>query len=73
MSRVFLKLRQTNGEVYRPLKEKLRINSVKLVAWRANEHGTLTSPIVIHPLDIAPDSFTASPRFSLILTLAHPP
>ena len=39
----------------------------------ANEHGPLASPIVIHPLDIAPDSFTASPRFSLILTLAHPP
>jgi len=28
LSQVFLKLRQTNGEVYRPLKEKLRINSV---------------------------------------------
>src|SRR2546430_7845597 len=36
----------------------------ELVAWRSNEHGTLASPIVIHPLDIAPDSFTASPRFS---------
>src|SRR2546421_3325061 len=45
----------------------------ELVAWRSNEHGTLASPIVIHPLDIAPDSFTASPRFSLILTLALPP
>jgi len=28
---------------------------------------------VIHPLDIALDSFTASPRFSLILISAHPP
>ena len=28
LSQVFLKLRQTNGEVYRPLKEKLRLNSV---------------------------------------------